>query len=40
MIVDEKLYLIIYLGAEPYYYKKSLDEATEIIEAAFISPQQ
>ena len=40
MIVDEKLYLIIYLGAEPYYYQKTLDEATEIIETAFVSPQQ
>jgi len=40
MVVGEKLYLIIFLGAEPYYYKKSLDEAIEIIESAFVSPQQ
>jgi len=40
MIVDEKLYLITFLGAEPYYYEKSLDEATEIIESAFVKPQQ
>ncbi|MCP4333084.1 MAG: hypothetical protein GY785_10555 [Gammaproteobacteria bacterium] len=40
MIVNEKLYLIIYLGAEPYYYEKTLDEATEIIQTSFVSPQQ
>ena len=33
-VVDERLYLIIYLGAEPYYYEKHLDEALVIIKGA------
>ena len=34
LVVEEKLYLIIYLAAEPYYYEKYLDEAVQIIESA------
>lgn len=34
MVVDEKLYLMIFLGAEPYYYDRYLDEAVEIIKSA------
>jgi hypothetical protein len=33
-VVAERLYLIFYLGAEPYYYKKHLDEALVIIKGA------
>jgi len=33
-IVDEKLYLIFFLGAEPYYYQKHIDDALEIIKSA------
>ena len=33
-IVAEQLYLIIYLGAEPFYYEKHLDEALVIIKGA------
>ena len=33
-IVDEKLYLIFFLGAEPYYYEKHVDSALEIIKSA------
>lgn len=33
-IVDEKLYLIFFLGAEPYYYQKNVDDALEIIKSA------
>jgi len=37
LIVDKKLYLIFFLGAEPYYYKKYLAEALKIIESARVS---
>ncbi len=40
MIVDEKLYLIIFLGAEPYYYEKSLREAIEIIGGSYVATKQ
>ena len=33
-IVAERLYLILYLAAEPYYYEKHLDEAMVIIKGA------
>lgn len=33
-VVAERLYLILYLGAEPYYYGKHLDEALVIIKGA------
>ena len=33
-VVAEQLYLIFYLGAEPYYYEKHLDEALVIIKGA------
>lgn len=33
-VVDEKLYLIFFLGAEPYYYEKHLDEALVIIKGS------
>jgi len=33
LIVDEKLYLVFFLGAEPYYYEKQIDEAVEIIKS-------
>jgi hypothetical protein len=34
LIVNEKLYLTMFLGAEPYYYQKLLDEVLEIIKSA------
>lgn len=34
LIVDSKLYLIVYLAAEPYYYEKLLDEAVRIIQSS------
>lgn len=34
LVVAERLYLIFYLGAEPYYYDKHLDEALIIIKGA------
>jgi len=34
MIVDKKLYLVIYVAAVPYYYDASLDDAMAIIESA------
>ena len=34
IIAEERLYLIFYLGAEPYYYEKHIDEATAIIKGA------
>lgn len=34
LVVDEKLYLIFFLGAEPYYYQKHIDDALEIIKSA------
>jgi hypothetical protein len=33
-IVSEKLYLILFLGAEPYYYQKHLDKAMDVIMSA------
>lgn len=34
LVVDKKLYLIFFLGAEPYYYRKHIDEALVIIKGA------
>ena len=34
IIVENKLYLIFFLGAEPYYYEKHIDEALVIIKGA------
>ena len=34
LVVTEKLYLIFFLGAEPYYYEKYRDEALKIIKNA------
>ncbi len=34
LIVAKKLYLIFFLGAEPYYYEKHIDEALAIIKGA------
>lgn len=34
IVVSKKLYLIFFLGAEPYYYEKYQDEALEIIKNA------
>jgi hypothetical protein len=34
LIVSEKFFLAMFLGAEPYYYQKLLDEALEIIKGA------
>lgn len=34
IIVEKKLYLIFFLGAEPYYYEKHIDEALVIIKGA------
>lgn len=34
LIVSEKLYLILFLGAEPYYYEKHLDKALDVIKSA------
>ena len=34
VIEDKKLYLIFFLGAEPYYYEKHIDEALVIIKGA------
>jgi hypothetical protein len=34
LVVSEKLYLIFFLGAEPYYYEKYQDEALKIIKNA------
>ncbi len=36
-IVDEKLYMMMYFGAEPYYYDKHLAEAEAIITSARLS---
>lgn len=33
LIVDEKLYMVFFLAAEPYYYQKHIDEALEIIKS-------
>ncbi len=35
-IHDQQLYLLIYLGAEPYYYEKRLEEAEALIKSARI----
>lgn len=40
MIVEDKLYTLIYLGAEPHYYSASLDEATTMIEGARVGQVQ
>lgn len=37
MIVDEKLYLVVFLAAVPYYYEKHLDEAVQIIKSSRVS---
>jgi len=34
LVVGEKLYLVFFLGAEPYYYEKYQDEALKIIKNA------
>ena len=34
LVVTEKLYLVLFLGAEPYYYEKYRDEALKIIKNA------
>jgi hypothetical protein len=34
LIVNEKLYLILFLAAEPYYYQKHLDKAMDVIMSA------
>jgi hypothetical protein len=36
LVFTEKLYLILFLGAEPYYYQKHLDDALVIIKGARI----
>jgi hypothetical protein len=35
-VVAERLYFILYIGAEPYYYDKHLDEALVIIKGAHV----
>jgi len=35
-IVDELLYMMLYVAAEPYYYGKHIDEARSIIETAYL----
>lgn len=40
LIVAKKLYLIFFLGAEPYYFTKYRTEALKIIEAARVSASQ
>jgi hypothetical protein len=40
VVAGEELYLIVFLGAEPYYYEKSLDEAIEIIEGSHVIAKQ
>jgi len=34
LVVNEKLYLIFFLGAEPYYYQRHLGDALEVIKSA------
>lgn len=34
VVAGGKLYLVLFLGAEPYYYEKQLDEVLEIIKSA------
>ena len=36
LVFTEKLYIILFLGAEPYYYQKHLDDALVIIKGARI----
>ncbi len=35
-VFTEKLFLMLYLGAEPYYYEKHLDEALVVIKGAHV----
>ncbi len=35
-VSEDHLYVILYLGAVPYYYEKHLDEAMEIIKSAML----
>jgi hypothetical protein len=37
LVVDGKLYLILYLAAEPYYYDKHVERATSVIKSARVS---
>jgi hypothetical protein len=37
LVVDEKLYLILYLAAEPYYFEKHVERATRVIKSARVS---
>lgn len=37
MVVDDKLYLIVYLAVKTYYYDKHLDEALQIIQSARVA---
>jgi len=39
-VVDDKLYLIIYLAVKTYYYDKHLDEALKVIQSARIGADQ
>ena len=39
MVVNEKLYLVIYLGAVPYYYEKNLQEAMQIINSSRVGDE-
>ena len=36
VVADEKLYVVIYFGADPYYFEKHRDEAEAIIKSARI----
>lgn len=40
LIVGNKLYTIIFIGAEPYYYTESVDEATALIKSARVAIPQ
>jgi hypothetical protein len=40
LTVGGKLYVIIFIGAEPYYYTESLDEATALIKSARVEIPQ
>lgn len=37
LVVDEKLYLILYLAAEPYYFDKHVERATRVIKSARVN---
>ncbi len=37
MVVGGRLYLVMFMGAEPYYYEKQVDEALEIIKSARVT---